>query len=164
MTKRAIILVVILVLGFFLVLISQKGGKAPIRKAVVGLESPDFTFLEAGGGGAIRLSQLKGKKVFVHFWASWCKECREEMPGIQDLYNRKKNDPGFVFISVIYREDPAKSIKYLKDNNYDIPVYIDPGEKAVKDYGVTAVPETFIIDKKGILSNRIIGPGRWDEI
>lgn len=163
MKYRGTIIAIIFVAGIFLVMLSQKDKSPHVKKAVVGLEVPEFTLVDRDGA-EYRLSQFKGKTVFVHFWAAWCKECREEMPGIQALYNNRKSDPDFVFISVIWREDPSKSSKYLKDNNYDIPIFIDPDEKAASTFGVTGVPETFIIGPDGVLKRRIIGPGNWDEI
>ncbi len=165
MKNREVILGVTFVIIVFLIVLSQKGRVTGPhdRRAVMGLEAPEFTLLD-NNGTSVKLSQFKEKTIFVHFWAAWCKECREELPGIQALYDRKKSDPDFVFLSVIYREDPAKSKKYLDENNYDIPIFVDPDEKAARVYGLTGVPETFIIDQDGLLKRRIIGPGRWEEI
>ena len=165
MNYRGVILLAFLFVIVFLITWTQKDRvKGPQdRRAVAGLEAPEFTLLDKDKT-EVKLSQFRGKTVFVHFWAAWCKECREEMPGIQTLYDRKKSDPDFVFISVIYREDPAKSKKYLDKNNYTIPIYVDPDYKAARMYGLTGVPATFIIDPDGKLKNRIIGPGRWEAI
>ncbi|VAX27710.1 Cytochrome c-type biogenesis protein CcmG/DsbE, thiol:disulfide oxidoreductase [hydrothermal vent metagenome] len=160
MKLRGVILGVILVIGVFLVVLTQKDRAPQARRAIVDLEAPGFVLLDSSGA-TVKLSQFKGKTVFLHFWASWCPNCREELPSIQALYNRRKSDPDFVFLSIVYRENPAKSMKYLKANNYDIPLYTDPGEKAARTYGVTGVPETFIIDADGILRKRVIGAGDW---
>lgn len=160
MSSRGIILGVILVIGVVLVILTQKDRTPQARRAIIGLEAPAFVLLD-GDGTPVKLSRFKGKTVFLHFWASWCPNCREELPSIQALYNRRKSDPDFVFLSIVYRENPAKSMKYLKANNYDIPLYTDPGEKAARTYGVTGVPETFIIDADGILRKRVIGAGDW---
>ncbi len=160
MSSRGIILGVILVIGVLLVLLTQKDRTPQARRAIIGLEAPGFVLLDSDGT-TVKLSQFKGKTVFLHFWASWCPNCKDEFPSIQALYNRRKSDPDFVFLNVVYREDPAKSMKYLKANNYDIPLYTDPGEKAARIYGVTGVPETFIIGADGILQKRVIGAGDW---
>jgi len=163
MNARALVLGIIAVMGITLVVVSQQGKTRSTRKAVVGLDAPEFVLQDAEGG-ELRLSSLKGKTVFVHFWASWCKECREEMPRIQALHDRKKADPSFVFISVIYNEDPAVSRAWLKENGYAFPVYVDPDGSAARDYGLTGVPETFIIDEGGVLRQRVLGPANWDRI
>ncbi len=153
-----------LVAGLLFVLFTQvERGPRQTRRAVVGLEAPAFVLLD-GEGAAVRLSDFRGKTVFLHFWASWCKNCREEMPFIQDLYERKKSDPDFVLISVVYREDPAETLRFMEANGYDIPLYTDPGEEAARAYGVTGVPETFVIGADGILKKRVIGPGNWNEL
>ena len=162
MNSRGIIIGVIIVLGIFLILLTQKGKGPQVRKAVMGLKAPEFTLLDKNGT-SIKLSQFKGKTVFLHFWASWCKECKDELPAIQALYNRRKADPAFVFLSVVYREDPAKTRDYIRVNNYDIPVFTDPEARTARTYGVSGVPETFIIDPEGILQKRVIGPGRWED-
>ncbi len=163
MNYRGIILGAIAVIGLVLVIFSQKDKGTVVRRAVVGLEAPEFRVLDKDGTET-RLSQLKGKTIFVHYWASWCKECREEMPGIQALYERKKADQSFVFISVIYREDPKVSKQWLIDNGFDIPIYVDPKGEAARTYGLTGVPETFIVEPNGILKIRILGPTDWSKI
>ncbi len=162
MSSRGIILGVILVIGVVVVILTQKDRSPQVRRAIVGLEAPGFVLLDSDGT-PVELSRFRGKTIFLHFWASWCPNCREELPSIQALYNRRKSDPDFAFLSISYREDPAKSMKYLKANNYDIPLYTDPGEKAARTYGVTGVPETFIIDADGILQKRVIGAGNWND-
>ncbi len=161
MNYRGIVLGAIVVIGIVLVLLTQKDRDGQGRKAIVGLEAPEFSLFDRNGT-EIKLSQNRGKTVFVHFWASWCKECKEEMPDIQALYNRKKNDPNYVFITVIFNEDPKVSGKWLRDNNYDIPFYVDKNGRAARDYGLTGVPETFLVDPEGILRTRILGPTDWN--
>jgi len=162
LNSRGIILAVILVAGVLLVLLTQRDRSPQTRRAIVDLEAPAFVLLDSSGS-PVELSRFKGKTVFLHFWASWCPNCREELPSIQALYDRRKSDPDFVFLSVVYREDPARTREYLRTNNYDIPLFTDPGEKAARTYGVTGVPETFIIGPDGILRKRVIGAGNWNE-
>lgn len=163
MNYRAIVLGAAIVIGIFLIVLSQQDRSTQTRRAVVGLEAPDFTVLDKNGTET-KLSQFPGKTVFVHYWASWCKECKEEMPGIQALYDRKKSDPSFVFMSVIYREDPKTSKQWLSENSFDIPIYVDPRGEAARIYGLTGVPETFIVNPEGILIQRILGPTNWNKL
>lgn len=161
MRYRGAVLLVVFAIGVFLVILSQQGREKKPRSLLEGLKVPDFVVYDKQGN-EYRLSALKGKRVFVHFWAAWCKECRTELPAIKDLYERKKDDPGFVFLSVIWREDPIKSRKYLESQGIDIPIFTDPGEKMAKSFGVTGVPETYIIGPDGVLQKKVIGPGRWE--
>lgn len=163
MKSRGIILLVIMVIGIALLILGQKDKTPQKYRAIVGLKVPEFSLFDEKGE-RVASSQLSGKTLFVHFWASWCKECRVEMPGIQALFDRKQSDPNFVFLGVLYREDPKVSRKWLSDNNYNLPIFIDVKENAAKVFGVTAVPETFILAPDGILTRRIIGPADWDKI
>jgi cytochrome c biogenesis protein CcmG/thiol:disulfide interchange protein DsbE len=161
MNYRGIVLVAIVVIGVVIVFLTHKGSDDQGRKAIVGLEAPEFVLFDKDGT-EIRLSEYSGKTVFVHFWATWCKECKQEMPDIQALYDRKKSDPNYVFITVVYNEDPKESGKWLRDNNYTIPFYVDKIGQAARDYGLTGVPETFLIGPDGILKTRILGPTNWN--
>ncbi len=161
MKSKALILVVLLGLGVFFVIYTQRIKPPQRAQAIVGLDAPDFKVVDKNGK-QITLKDLRGKTVFVHFWASWCGECRKEMPSINALYQRKKDDPNFVFIGIIYREDPTVTTRYLKKNNFDIPIYVDIDENAARAFGVTGVPETYIIDPEGVLKKKVIGPGNWE--
>jgi cytochrome c biogenesis protein CcmG/thiol:disulfide interchange protein DsbE len=161
MNYKGIVLVAIVVIGIVIVFLTHKGNDGQGRKAIVGLEAPEFVLFDKDGT-EIRLSHFRGKTVFVHFWATWCKECKQEMPDIQALYNRKKNDPNYVFLTVVYNEDPKVSGKWLRENNYVIPFYVDKIGQAAMDYGLTGVPETFLIAPDGILKTRILGPTNWN--
>lgn len=134
-----------------------------IVKATVGLDAPD-ALLSDIKGGSINISGLKGTVLFINFWASWCKPCREEMPAIQALYNRFRDDGRFRMMMVLYKDDYEKASAYMKENNFQFPVMIDKDGKAAGMYGITGVPETYIIDKKGILKEKIIGPNDWNSV
>jgi DsbE subfamily thiol:disulfide oxidoreductase len=129
--------------------------------AAKGEDAPRFS-VTAPDGTSLKLSDLKGKVVLVNFWASWCPPCREENPSLNSLYNRLKDEPRFRYVSIIYRDDPGEARSYLAESGFSIPACIDPGGKAAESYGLTGVPETYIIDKKGILREKVIGPMMWD--
>lgn len=161
MIYKGLILIIVAVAAL-LVLISglKRQEKVEIKKAIEGLDAPDISLSDPAGKG-LRLSELKGSVVFINFWASWCQPCRDEMPSLQELYNNFKDHQGFRMITILYRDDPEKAISYLKENNLTIPFWIDRDGRAANSYGVTGVPETFIIDKKGVLRKKVIGPANW---
>ncbi|NOY64593.1 MAG: TlpA family protein disulfide reductase [Nitrospirae bacterium] len=161
MKYKGLILLVLISSGLFLVLLSQQIVGPKPKGVAEGLRAPDFKLYDSKGR-EINLAKLKGKTVFVHFWASWCKECRAELPSLQRLYDRKKSDPDFVFLGIVYREDPVVSRQYLEKNNLDIPIYVDPDGNTASAFGVTGVPETYIISPEGIVKKKVIGPGQWD--
>ena len=114
----------------------------------------DATFLDAKGN-KVKLSDLKGKVVFVNFWATWCPPCIKEMPSIQTLYNNFKNKE-VVFLMVDVDAKYEKSKAFMDRNKYTLPVLI-PGGPISEKYLGNAVPTTLVFDKKGNLAQRIVG-------
>lgn len=151
-------LLVVAVIILFFAFPRQK--KVETTRAIEGLYAPDITLSDYSGKN-LRLSDLNGSVVFINFWASWCQPCRDEMPSLQVLYNNFKGNERFRMITVLYRDDPERAISYLKGNNLDLPFWIDRDGKASAAYGLTGVPETFIIDKRGVLRKKVIGPADW---
>jgi peroxiredoxin len=158
--SRSIILALVLVLGIIGVVFLSKNLDHPGRKVAVGLEAAPFE-LKDTDGRLWKLADLRGKVVLFNIWASWCDTCKEELPSIQNLINSEKGNRRLLFISVLYNDDPAKALAYMKANGFAFPVLIDTGNVA-KIYGITGVPETFLIDKKGIVKQHVVGPLKWD--
>lgn len=110
----------------------------------------------------LKLSDLKGKVVVLNFWATWCPPCREEIPSMMKLNSAMAGKP-FQMVAISIDEGGVPAIEsFFKQSGFSLPVYIDPDGKAAKTYGITGVPETFIIDKNGILVKKVIGPLAWD--
>jgi thiol-disulfide isomerase/thioredoxin len=107
-------------------------------------------------------SELKGKVLFINFWASWCSPCKEEMPSIDKLFRHFSTHQDFIMLPVIYRDSPQDAANYLKESGFNLPIVIDKDGKAARSYGVRGVPETYIIDKKGIIRKKVIGPYEWN--
>lgn len=159
--KGAILFVLFVVAAFFVALSQKIRPEFGPKGAVVGLDAPPFRIFDIDGKQYTN-ETTKGKTVIVHFWASWCKECQKEMPEIVNLYRRLKNRNDVIFLSVLYKDDPVRARKYLKDNNFnDLPIHADPSNKTALAFGVTGVPETYIIDPDGVLKKKVIGPARW---
>lgn len=161
MKLKSVILIAIFIVAIALILFSVKREETPRTKAVVGLNAPGF-LLNDPSGKTYTLSELKGSVVFINFWATWCPPCIEEMPSIQNLYNGFKDKKEFRMVTILYKDDYNKAMAYLKQNNYTLPVLIDREGKAAKAYGVTGVPETYIVDKQGVLREKVIGPADWN--
>lgn len=107
----------------------------------------DFT-VEALKGGAGSLSQAKGKLVLLNFWATWCPPCRAEMPSIQNLWNKRK-DKNFTIIAVSVGEQKDTVAKFIADNKYSYPIYLDPSSQLGSAFNASSIPTTYIIDKTG---------------
>jgi peroxiredoxin len=158
--SKGVVLVVILVLGIAGIILTLKSLDHPHRKAAVDLEAPAFEVKDTTGK-LWRLADLRGKVVLLNLWASWCDTCKEELPSIQNLINVEKDNSKLIFISVLFKDSPEKAIAYLKANGFVFPVLIDTANIAAL-YGITGVPETFIIDKMGTIKQHVVGPLKWD--
>jgi len=109
--------------------------------------APQFS-LSARGGSTISLAQYKGQVVMLNFWASWCGPCRQEMPLLQDIY-RKYNKLGFTLIGVNVEPDSKAAEKMLTEVPVSFPVIYDKDSTVSKEYDVSGMPSTVIIDRKG---------------
>ncbi|MEW8390570.1 MAG: TlpA disulfide reductase family protein [Candidatus Thiodiazotropha sp.] len=109
--------------------------------------APDFT-LKSREGVNIKLSELRGQVVMVNFWASWCGPCRQEMPLLQQLFERYQS-LGFSLLGVNVDEDRAAADKMLKDLPVSFPILYDDRSKVSKEYQVKAMPSTFMVDRDG---------------
>ncbi len=120
---------------------------APAGAGGAGTAAPDFT-LPARAGGEISLKGLKGQVVLINFWATWCGPCRQEMPLLDQIYQRYKS-LGFTLLAVNVEEDSAGAVHWLKDTPVTFPVLFDRENHVSKLYDVSAMPSTVIVDRKG---------------
>jgi len=124
----------------------------------IGRPAPDFTI--HNGAQTVSLSQYRGKVVVLNFWASWCIYCAAEWPSLEQLQNQF---PNLVVLAVAFDSDPADYRQYVIDNQlHNMTVILDPNDRANLAFGTTRPPETYIIDKKGIIRRKFIGAQDWN--
>lgn len=131
-------------------IIVQKASPQPVKPQLLkakALKAPEAVF-ENGAGEKIKISDLKGKVVFINFWATWCPPCRAEMPTINKLYAQFKDNKDIVFLIVDADNKYAKSKAYLTKNKFDLPLYV-PSGNIPYDYFSGALPTTVMINKEG---------------
>ncbi|MBN1691538.1 MAG: redoxin domain-containing protein [Dehalococcoidia bacterium] len=129
----------------------------------MGSKAPNFT-LRNLQGETVSLSQFRGQKVILNFWASWCTPCKIEMPHFQTLWARYNPGADFVILSVAGSQSEEALIRdFVTDGNYTFPICLDPGEDAFNKYELTSIPKTYFIDKDGIIrriqQGMFTGPG-----
>lgn len=107
-------------------------------------------------GRTLQLSQLRGKVVLVNFWATWCPYCRHEMPEMQSFY-RDWHSRGFEILALSVEDNPALVAAFMKKEGYTFPAGIASAETQQAFGGVSTVPKSFIVDKHGVIRQKISG-------
>jgi DsbE subfamily thiol:disulfide oxidoreductase len=158
--NKALILFLIIFFGIAIVFFTIRHQYTPSITRV-GLPAPEIKLTNTNKNN-LKLSELKGSVIFINFWATWCPPCIDEMPSIERLSRNLEGNSKFKMVTILYNDNEEKAYKYMKEMGYTFPVYLDPGGSAAEKFGITGVPETYIIDKKGILRNKVIGPSEWD--
>lgn len=118
--------------------------------------APDFT-LTLLDGSSVRLADLRGKVVVINFWASWCGPCRDEAPVLENVWNAYK-DKDVVFLGVAYTDTEQGARQFLAEYNSTFPNGLDIGTKISELYNIQGVPETFIINRNGEVTQFFMVP------
>jgi len=163
----------LLFFGLLVLVIVNPGAKSWILKQLVSIglfnaeikkeksnDSVSFSFVSAEGKRATE-DNLKGKVVFINFWASWCPPCRAEMSSINELYKKLKDDERFVFLLVNEDDDRSEAKEYLERNHFTLPVYYREGIVSDKIFKGT-LPTTLVIDKESKIVMKHEGIGGYD--
>jgi len=171
---RIFLIVIFLTAMFFLCTCTAKAQGSPssemteiFANAGLRLMSPrpnprEFALPIAGATEEnLSLGQLKGKVVFLNFWATWCPPCRDEMPSMESLYRRYKED-GLEILAVNIRESPEQVHAFMNDYGLTFPALLDINGRVSTAYGVQAIPTSFIIDRDGQIAARLVGSIDWD--
>jgi cytochrome c biogenesis protein CcmG, thiol:disulfide interchange protein DsbE len=131
------------------------GGSRPPR---IGNPAPDFTVQD--DERKVTLSEHRGKIVVLNFWATWCPPCVEETPSLVQMQQRMKNK-GVEVLAISLDVDEGAYHRFLKDYKVDLLTVRDPNEKTNSLYGTFKYPETYIIDRNGVLQRKFIGAVDW---
>ena len=130
-------------------------GSHPAR---IGSNAPDFTVQDSDH--TVTLSQFRGQVVVLNFWATWCPPCVAETPALVRMQNLLKSK-GVTVLAVSIDADDAAYHKFLKDYSVSMVTVRDESKKASTLYGTFGWPETYIIDRNGVIRRKFIGPVEW---
>ena len=130
-------------------------GRPAGSPTAIGREAPDFT-LVGTDGETVRLADLRGRPVVVHFWASWCVPCREEFPLLRDAVDAHAGDD-LAVVGIVYDDGPEAAAAFMEDHGGTWPALMDPGMEVAAAYAVRAPPETYFIGRDGRVVARQIG-------
>lgn len=130
----------------------------------VGMAAPEFT-LKDMKGNPVSLKDFAGKPVFINFWASWCPPCKLEMPDLQEAYQKYGGQVAFLMVNLTTSEKMGQPALFLGETGYTFPVLLDTElntanglGKVASLYQVNSIPQSFFIDKKGIIQAKYLGP------
>lgn len=124
----------------------------------VGAKAPDFE-LKTLAGETVKLSDLKGKKVMLNFWATWCPPCKAEMPAMEEFHKEAGDEVVILAVNI----DPHLDVKaFVDENGITFPIPLDAEDKVNETYQVLSIPTTYFIDTKGNIGNKYIGAMNLD--
>jgi thiol-disulfide isomerase/thioredoxin len=112
-------------------------------------------------GRLVNLSDFRGKIVFLNFWTTWCYACRIEMPDMEKLHQKFKNKD-FAIVSVNLQESASQVKQFFEEFKLTFTALLDSDGEVGAHFMITAIPTTFILDKKGIIIGKVMGPRDWD--
>ncbi|VAW76213.1 Thiol:disulfide oxidoreductase related to ResA [hydrothermal vent metagenome] len=123
-------------------------------------KAPGFS-LKGEDGKTYRLSDFRGKLVIINFWATWCPPCRYEMPAMERAWKKLKGK-GVMLLAINVGEDENTLFEFMAKYPMSFPVLMDRKGEVIKQYKVTGLPTTYIIDQKGVVIHRAMGGRLWD--
>ncbi len=133
---------------------STGGSQVGAASSEIGSPAPDFV-LEDLSGNPVKLSDLKGRLVVLNFWATWCTPCRTEMPEFQEIY--QQNQPDLVVLGINLEQSSGEIQDFVSQLSITYPILLDNDGLVSRLYKVIQLPNTYFIDRHGILRIRHIG-------
>ena len=131
------------------------------KPASEGNPAPHF-ILRTLNGEEVRLADLTGQVVLLNFWATWCPPCREEIPSMMRLNTAMAGKP-FRMLCVSIDDGGKVAVEeFFRKSGFSLPVLLDSDQQTAKRYGLTGVPETFVIGKDGVILKKVVGAMEWD--
>ncbi|EEL86816.1 thiol:disulfide interchange protein [Bacillus cereus] len=126
----------------------------------IGKSAPDFELTKLDGA-KVKLSDLKGKKVILNFWATWCGPCQQEMPDMEAFYKEHKENVEILAINYTPSEKGGGEEKvrnFAKEKGITFPILLDKNIDVTTAYKVITIPTSYFIDTKGVIQDKFIGP------
>jgi thiol-disulfide isomerase/thioredoxin len=112
-------------------------------------------------GRLVSLSEFRGKIVFLNFWTTWCFDCRIEMPHMEKLHQKFKNND-FAMVAINLQEPISQVKQFFKNYKLTFTALLDSDGEVGAHFMITGIPTTFILDKEGIILGKVMGPREWD--
>ena len=143
---------VVIVFGVVLALNVGSDPQADAKQShLVGKPAPNFD-LPKLTGGRVTLADIAGKTAIVNFWNTWCAPCISEEPRLKAFYEANKDNPDFVMIGIVRRDETDAVRAHVKKNGIGWTIALDPGNVAALDFGTRGQPETYAISPSGVVA------------
>jgi cytochrome c biogenesis protein CcmG, thiol:disulfide interchange protein DsbE len=128
----------------------------------IGSSAPDFHAVDLRTGRPVRLADYRGKVVLLNIWATWCQPCRVEMPAMQRLWGRFQGTDFRILAVSVDTDDSSAVRKFARDLGLTFDILHDQSGKIQQAYQTTGVPESYIVDRHGVIVKKVIGAMEWD--
>jgi len=133
-----------------------------VNLVAVGSRAPQFTATDLASGRVTTLADFRGTVVLLNVWATWCQPCRVEMPSLERLHRRLGGADFRVVAVSVDEQGPDVVAKFAQDLGLSFEILHDRSGAIQAAYQTTAVPESFVIDRDGVIIKKVIGPAEWD--
>lgn len=154
--------VAVIGLAWTLLLIST-GERIP-RPPEIGDRAPDFHAVQLRTGAEAQRDDYEGDVVLLNFWATWCAPCRYEIPSMQRLHEQLAAE-GLRIVAVTLDDAPLEVVeRFANEYGVTFDVLHDSSRRVEVDYHVTSLPQSYVLDRRGRIVSRHIGPENWDEV
>jgi cytochrome c biogenesis protein CcmG/thiol:disulfide interchange protein DsbE len=157
--KRTIAVAVALsVIGFVVYVMAKGFGTDPheVPFMLTGKKAPNFTIKRLDNDTIVSLDQFKGQPIVLNFWATWCGPCKMEHPVLD--WAAKEYGGKAVFLGIVFEDTEVNTKRFLRDNGWSFVQLFDPKSTVAVDYGVSGVPETYFINREGIIVGKYPAP------
>ena len=129
------------------------------RPARVGAAAQDFSVRDSDR--SVTLNQFRGQVLVLNFWATWCPPCVAELPSLMEMQQRLRAK-GVVVLGISIDVDADAYHRFLKEREVNFLTVLDPEQKVAGLYGTAGWPETYVIDRQGVMRRKFVGPINWD--
>ncbi len=155
--KISIFLIAALIVGGLSFFFIQSPGNAVVSAEVgteIGMQAPDFTLTNMNDQ-EVSLSDYRGQKVFLNFWASWCPPCKKEMPDMQKLHEEYGDE--VVILAVNVGESKSTAANFMMENGLKFTVLLDSNKSTAQNYLVRGIPTSYFLDQNGVIQEKVVG-------
>ena len=133
-----------------------------ISRIEPGARAPDYTVFGVGTPDTVDIRDFRGEVVLLNVWATWCGPCEQEMPSMERLYQEMSPQGLRVVAISVDQADPATVRAWAEERNLSFTVLHDPSGRIQQVFQTTDVPESFVLDRDGVIVKKIIGATEWD--